>query len=221
MKVKKIIIFVSLIVIAILIFFFVKNNYKKFNIGNNITSKSIKEVENYILNINSYKAKIEVEVQSNKNENKYILMQKFAKPNISKQEVLEPSNVKGIETIYNGKDLTINNSNLGLSSIYENYQYMIDNCLWINSFIEDYKECNEDEKAIREENDEIVMETKVRKESKYIKYKKLYIDSKTYKPSKMLIQDVNKKTLVYISYKEIEIDSLSKEEVLAYAVENI
>ena len=145
MKVKKIIIFVSLIVIAILIFFFVKNNYKKFNIGNNITSKSIEEVENYILNINSYKAKIEVEVQSNKNENKYILMQKFAKPNISKQEVLEPSNVKGIETIYNGKDLTINNSNLGLSSIYENYQYMIDNCLWINSFIEDYKECNEDE----------------------------------------------------------------------------
>ena len=117
MKVKKIIIFVSLIVIAILIFFFVKNNYKKFNIGNNITSKSIEEVENYILNINSYKAKIEVEVQSNKNENKYILMQKFAKPNISKQEVLEPSNVKGIETIYNGKDLTINNSNLGLSSI--------------------------------------------------------------------------------------------------------
>ena len=211
MKVKKIIIFVSLIVIAILIFFFVKNNYKKFNIGNNITSKSIKEVENYILNINSYKAKIEVEVQSNK----------FAKPNISKQEVLEPSDVKGIETIYNGKDLTINNSNLGLSSIYENYQYMIDNCLWINSFIEDYKECNEDEKAIREENDEIVMETKVRKESKYIQYKKLYIDSKTYKPSKMLIQDVNKKTLVYISYKEIEIDSLSKEEVLAYAVENI
>ncbi len=67
---------------------------KKFNIGNNITSKSIKEVENYILNINSYKAKIEVEVQSNKNENKYILMQKFAKPNISKQEVLEPSDVK-------------------------------------------------------------------------------------------------------------------------------
>ena len=55
----------------------------------------------------------------------------------------------------------------------------------------------------------------------YEKDKKLYIDSKTYKPSKMLIQDVNKKTLVYISYKEIEIDSLSKEEVLAYAVENI
>ncbi len=59
------------------------------------------------------------------------------------------------------------------------------------------------------------------KDSKYISYKKLYIDKKTYKPTKMLIQDVNKKTIVYISYKEIEIDSLSKEEVLAFQLKNI
>ncbi len=132
MKNKKVIIFVSMLaIIAIIVFFFVKNNYKKINIGNNITNKSIEQIEEYILNISSYKARIEVEVISNKNENKYILMQKYVSPNISRQEVIEPSNIKGIETIYNGTSLTINNSGLGLSSIYENYQYMVDNCLWI------------------------------------------------------------------------------------------
>lgn len=131
MKNKKIIIFISLMIIAIIVFFFVKNNYKKINIGNNITSKSIEQVEDYILNISSYKAKIEVEVVSNKNENKYVLMQKYTSPNISKQEVMEPENIKGLETMYDGANLTINNSGLGLSSIYENYQYMVDNCLWI------------------------------------------------------------------------------------------
>lgn len=206
MNKKKIIMIGIFIIIAFVVFFFVKNNYKKINIGNNITNKSIEEVEEYILNISSYKARIEVEVQSNKNENKYVLMQKYTSPNISKQEVIEPSNIKGIETICDGSNLTINNSNLGLSSIYENYQYMVDNCLWITSFIEDYKNCNE--KSIKEENNEIIMETKARVESKYIAYKKLYIDTKTYKPTKMLIQDINKKTLVYISYNEIEIDSL-------------
>lgn len=65
------------------------------------------------------------------------------------------------------------------------------------------------------------METEVENSNKYIAYKKLYIDNKTYKPTKMLIQDVNKKTIIYISYKEIEIDSLSKEEVLAFQVKNI
>lgn len=135
MKNKKVIIFVSVLtIIAIIVFFFVKNNYKKINIGNNITNKSIEQIEEYILNISSYKARIEVEVISNKNENKYILMQKYVSPNISRQEVIEPSNIKGIETIYNGTNLTINNSGLGLSSIYENYQYMVDNCLWIRKF---------------------------------------------------------------------------------------
>ena len=131
MKNKKVIIFISLMIIAIIVFFFIKNNYKKINIGNNITSKSTEQVEEYILNISSYKAKIELEVKSNKNENKYVLMQKYTSPNISKQEVIEPENIKGLETIYDGASLTINNSNLGLSSIYENYQYMVDNCLWI------------------------------------------------------------------------------------------
>lgn len=134
MKNKKVIIFISLTIIAIIVFFFVKNNYKKINIGNNITSKSTEQVEEYILNISSYKAKIELEVTSNKNENKYVLMQKYTSPNISKQEVIEPENIKGLETIYDGASLTINNSNLGLSSIYENYQYMVDNCLWIRKF---------------------------------------------------------------------------------------
>lgn len=131
MKNKKVIIFILLIIIAIVVFFFVKNNYKKINIGNNITNKSIEQIEEYILNISSYKARVEVEVCSNKNENKYILMQKYVSPNISKQEVIEPNNIKGIETINDGISLTINNTNLGLSSIYENYQYMVDNCLWI------------------------------------------------------------------------------------------
>ncbi len=134
MKNKKVIIFIVLIVIAIIVLFFVKNNYKKINIGNNITSKSTEQVEEYILNISSYKAKIELKVESNKNENKYVLMQKYTTPNISKQEVIEPENIKGLETIYDGASLTINNSNLGLSSIYENYQYMVDNCLWIRKF---------------------------------------------------------------------------------------
>lgn len=131
MKNKKFIILISLMIIVIIVFFFIKNNYKKINIGNNITSKSIEQVEEYILNISSYKAKIELEVRSNKNENKYVLMQKYKSPNISKQEVIEPENIKGLETIYDGASLTINNTNLGLSSIYENYQYMVDNCLWI------------------------------------------------------------------------------------------
>ena len=47
---------------------------KKIKIGNNIISQV--EIDD-ILNISSYKATIEVEVKSNKNENKYVIKQEY------------------------------------------------------------------------------------------------------------------------------------------------
>lgn len=219
MKNKKLVFIGILACIGIIIFFLIKSNYKKLNFGNNIGNKSIEEIEEYILNISSYKAKIEVTVTSNKNENKYLLTQEFLKPNIAKQVVEEPSNIKGVTTINDGNNLTVFNSNLNLTQIYENYEYLNNNCLWINSFIEDYSKS--DEKNIKSENSEIIMETKVENDNKYIQYKKLYLDDKTYKPTKLLVQDVNKKTLVYILFKEIELDSLSKEDILSFKLEDI
>ena len=48
----------------------------------------------------------------------------------------------------------------------------------------------------------------------------LYIDKKTNKPSKMVIKDKNNKTLIYILYSEINFDSLSKKEILAFHLNN-
>ena len=45
--------------------------------------------------------------------------------------------------------------------------------------------------------------------------KKLYIDKNTIKPTKLEISDRNEKTLVYILYNEIRMNSEAKEDVLA------
>ena len=57
--------------------------------------------------------------------------------------------------------------------------------------------------------------------NQYMYNKTLYIDKKTNKPIKMLIKDKNNKTLIYILYNEINFDSISNEEVLAFHLENI
>lgn len=85
-------------------------------------------------------------------------------------------------------------------------------CLY--SFIEDYKK--DSSAKCKEEADMIILETKVEDSNKYNTYKKLYIDSKTLKPIKMEIEEINKKMLVYILYNEIKINSVNKEEVLAF-----
>ncbi len=85
-------------------------------------------------------------------------------------------------------------------------------CLY--NFIEDYKK-DQDAKCI-EEGEQLILETKTQDNNKYNVYKKLYIDAKTGKPTKMEIEEMNKKMLVYILYNEIKINSINKEEVLAF-----
>lgn len=189
---------VLMIVIIIIFIFFHGKTAKNLKIGNNSSSQ---EIVDAILNISSYETKIEVEVNSNKNKNYYILKQQYKEPDISMQEVLEPSNIAGVKIIRNGNQLKIENTNLSLSSIFENYEYVSDNILDLNCFINDYKA---DEKASwQEENNQIILRTKKNQEEK-----SLFIDRITGKPTKIEVKWTNKNTRVYILYNEININSL-------------
>lgn len=211
---KKSLIILICIILAITIisvYFINKNNKifnKNFNIGNNITSKSIQEIEQYILNISSYEAKAEVMIESNKNINKYVLKQEYNNSGKIEQIVLEPSNIEGLTISYNEGNLTINNTKLNLQTVYNNYKYVVDNNLWLNSFIKDYRESNN--KSISENSDYIVMTVDIADSNNYGKIKILYINKTTGNPEKMLIQDKNQKNMVYILYSEIRINSVSK-----------
>ena len=214
LKNKKTYIGIAIILLAFLIFliFFLKNNDKNFEIGNTISNKNIEEIEEYILNISSYEATVSVTIESNKNTNKYVLEQKYRAQNLSKQIVLEPSNIAGIEIKYDGTNLTINNSNLNLQKVYENYEYLANNFLCLETFIEDYKR---NKGSIQEENNEIILEAS-NENNNYAYHKKLFIDQNSGLPTKLLIEDINNKTLVYILYNEIELNNLKEDDILAF-----
>lgn len=212
---KKTIIFISIIIILLILIIFIKNNYKKITIGNNI-NKSTESVIEYILNISSYKAKIQVTVNSNKTTNQYELTQEYSRPNISKQIVNKPDYISGLIMKYDGNNLILENTNLSISKVYEKYQYLNNNCLWLNSFIENYKSI--EEAVIKETEDEIILEVKDNSNI-YTNTKKLYIDKKTIKPTRLEIMDNNKKNRIYIIYKEIEINSTNKDEILGFKSE--
>ena len=194
---KKIIIFIIIIIFLMLIIFFFINKTKKIKFGNNSSSQEI--IDN-ILNISSYETVIEVEINSNKNTNKYIIKQKYIAPDISQQEIIEPENIQGIKIIKNKNELKIENSKYNLSKIYNDYEYMTDNCLDLNTFIENYKLNG---KEIYEEKDnEIIL--RIETNHKYNKYIELYISKETGKPTKMEIKDNSKNTLIYILYREVK-----------------
>ena len=190
------------IILLLLVVFFSIYYYKIMKNGNTMINKSEEEILEYILNMQSYDAKMNITIETNKNKTQYVVAQNV-NGIISKQEVLEPENIAGVITEYDGTNLKIINNKLDLSTTFENYQYITDNRLWLNSFIEQYKDSDNARKSINE-NDEIVLEFK-KDDNQYNVYEKLYIDKKTAKPTKLIVQDINKKTLVYILYTEIQI----------------
>ena len=203
MKKKYWLILLIIIIIGIIFSIFYKNRVKNSKSGNNKTSQ---EIVDYILNISSYEVNVTVNVTSNKNSNKYILKQTYQSPNQSMQEVIEPSNIQGVKIIKEGTNLKIENSQLSLNTILENYNYLGDNCLDLYSFIEDYKQ---DEKATFEERDtEIIMKASSNIQNIYIQEKILHIDKKTHNPIQMEIRDNKQKTTIYILYNEVKVNSI-------------
>ena len=198
---KKIIIVCFIIVLIVIVFlisyFFMVKNLK---IGNN---KSSQEVVDNILNMKTYEAEIEVEVRSNKNRNRYVIKQEYNGENDNYQEVLEPSNIKGVKITKKNDELKLENTNLNLVSIFENYEYLFENHLDLDSFVSDYKESSYSK--YKENEDEIIMETLNKNDSKI--EKDLYINRKTGLPTKLEINDTNKKTAVYILYREVNVNS--------------
>ena len=192
-KLKIIICILLILSIFIICYFFMVKNIK---IGNN---KNSQEMVDDILHMKTYEAIIEVEVNSNKNQNKYVLKQKYNEEE-SYQEVLEPSNIKGVKITRTEGNLKLENSNLNLTSIFENYSYLSENNLDLSCFINDYKSNNNSK--YREDDNQIVMETNGNND-----YKTLYINKKTEKPEKLEIVDANKKNTVYILYKEVDVNS--------------
>lgn len=201
MKKKYWAILLIIILIGIGGMIFYKKSLKLNKIGNN---KSSQEVVDYILNLSSYETKITVTVASNKNTNKYILKQEFKSPNMSTQEVIEPSNITGVKIINDGTTLKLENTNLNLNTILENYTYLGNNCLDLSTFIEEYKK--DDTASYEERESEIIMKTKSSLDNIYIKEKILHIDKRTEMPKQMEIKDNKQKNTIYILYNEVRIN---------------
>ena len=216
---KKIII--TLIIITLIIgttIIFIKNKNKtakNLKIGNNSSSQ---EIVNYILNISSYETQIEVEVKSNKNSNKYKMKQTYIDNQNNTQEVLEPSNIQGVKIIKENNTLKIENTQLSLTKIIENYQEITQNNMDLANFIENYK--NNANSKFKEENNQIIMETTAKTENNYQKYEKLYVSKENGKPIKMEIKDTNQNTIIYIIYNEININKVANEKLYAFRMIN-
>lgn len=212
MNKKRIMIILGLL-ISIVLIIFSSFYYKTKKHGNNI-SRSTDNILEHILNISSYEAELEVTVRSNKTENKYKIKQFYSKPNIMKQIVKEPSNLEDLTITYDGKNMKLENTQMSLSKVYEQYEYISENTLWLSSFIDNYNK----DSIIIEKEDELILENHV-SYNHYNTKQVLYISKQTALPTKLEIYDNNKNSKIYIKYNEIKLNKTKQNEIIAFKYE--
>lgn len=186
---KKLIFFV-IILFLILVFLY----YNTSIFGNNIIIKDENKVAKACLDsLYNYEAEIEVTVESNKTINVYQMNQKV-NGGYSSFEVTSTGKINGLKVEFENKSLKFTNTELKLNKIYDNYDGIMKNSLFLNNFVDEYKSMNS---TTYKENDKLIFETGDGK-------KKLYVSSKTLKPEKLEIKDDTQKNAICIVYKRIE-----------------
>jgi len=169
-------------------------------LGNNKHRNQNEIVDDILNNIKKYEANISVTAKSNKNESYYTMKQEV-EGNNSKLIINTPENIKDMTIEINNNVLKITNTRINMEKIYNDYEFVLNNNLFLNTFIEDYKKS--DSKAY-EQNDEIILETKLNNNT-YVKFKELHLDKITGNPKELIIKDNTQKTCIRIIYNDIKI----------------
>ena len=187
---KKAIFFVIFLLLIFLFFY-----YNTSIFGNNIIIKDENKIASAVLNsFYNYEAEIEVTVKSNKTVNVYEMKQ-TVKDNYSSFEVTSTGKINGLKVEFENNTLKFSNTELKLNKIYDNYDGIMENSLFLNNFADDYK--NNENSTTYKENNKFIFETGDGK-------KKLYVSSETLKPERLEIKDDTKNTAICIIYKRIE-----------------
>lgn len=186
--------------ICISIFFIIYYIFSSF--GNNKFRNQNEIVDNILNSFNNYEANILVTITTNKNENNYEMFQEVSEKN-SKTIINSPENIKDMIIEINDNTLKITNTKINMEKIYEEYDGILNNNLFLNKFA---KDCENNNFKFYEKNEKIILETILNNNSStYIKYKELYLDKKTNLPTELIMKDNTKKACIRIIYNDIKI----------------
>lgn len=197
---KKKIFIVAIIFILVISIFYC---YKFFIPGNNKSVKDVNELNEYILNIESYNLEAKITVNSNKNTNTYWLKEKSENGSLVTEVISENTN-NGIICEYKNESLTIKNTQLGLPRIFADYKELFTNPLDLNSFIQDYK--LDEKKEIKTKDDYYIVSVKsVNTQNKYTTHKVMYFSRSKNKIERIEVKDINNNQTIIIEYSNFKL----------------
>lgn len=167
-----------------------------------IGANSFEKVSKKLLKLDSYTCEVTMRVANNKSINEYRLKHYFKSPGKYKIEVIEPKELEGQTTIYNGSSSYIYHPRIDQYLITENFSSSADYNAFVGAFMERLKSTEDLKVSSVKEGDKefVIVEFAVSKPNRYMEQEKIWFDAENTVPVKAEIYGSDGKTNVQIYY---------------------
>lgn len=165
------------------------------------------KIQNTLKNLETYEAVASVTYISNNNYHDYRVKQHSKASGEYRVEVLEPENVAGNVTIFDGKVICQYNNNVSGKIAVGTTESSERSEIFLTSFIKNYYADEEVSMAVSnmEDDDDItILEAKLPGDNQYLSTEKLLLVNDTLKPKELIIYDDKGKERIVVVFHEIE-----------------
>lgn len=170
--------------------------------------KKPQEVQRFLMKLKSYQCEVVLAVTNNKSTNVYKARHIYKGINKYRIEMMEPNELKGQTTIYNGEKTYIYHPQINTYMLSNNFESSLEYSSFLGSFIEHFKDKGGARFKIESLKDTecYVLEIPLDEKNPYRVMEKIWIDAKRIIPIKAEILDKNNNLNAQILYENFEIN---------------
>lgn len=172
----------------------------------NETAKKPEEVQRFLMKLKSYQCDVVLAVTNNKSTNVYKAKHMYKFPDKYRIEIIEPIELKGETTIYDGDKAYIYHPQINTYLETQNFNNSLGYNAFIGAFIESFKNNGGARFKLDNIQDRMcyVLEIPIKNENPYRVMEKIWIDAKNIVPVKVEIYDKNSGVTAQVLYENFE-----------------
>lgn len=184
------------------------------------TPISYKSINEFINNLDTYAALTNITYISNSNENSYKTLQYCRKNGEYRTEVIEPDNVSGNVTMFDGKIIYQYNPKLSDQIQITSTENSERSEIFLTSFLKNYAMSQEVSVSVSNFNDSqyTVIEAIIPGNHPYMTNEKLWINNETLLPEKLVVYDYNDQERIIIQFEEFVFNPVLEDKI--FTVQN-
>jgi outer membrane lipoprotein-sorting protein len=170
------------------------------------TAENAEDIQKLLMKLKTYRCDVVFAVTNNISTNVYKAKHMYKFPDKYRIEIVEPSELTGQTTIYNGAKAAIYHPQLNTYLVTENFDNSLEFSTFIGSFIESFKNNGGARFKIESFKDKqcYVLEMPVKGENPYRALEKIWIDAESITPVKAEIWDKDNKISAQVLYENFE-----------------